>query len=207
LSKLAASAAVILAGLAGCSAPEACVEERWSGAPNLMAEQLSGAVSLDATQQPAQQALDLKLTGLPELWQGSKNVFGGGVTVSITTEYASKPPGNDGKTEMPRVAATLGLEQSDRTVTASTSTFPSGSSSSDELRLFENCDDEDPGPGCCAYGSRECSVPLRIDVDRLDGAPFPAVAVSWSAQASASVTSCPLEKPTTVELTLEEASR
>jgi hypothetical protein len=207
LTKLAAACAVALAWLGGCSAPEACVDEGWTRAPNLVAEPLTGVAHLDATKQTLQQALELRLTGLPELWQGSDNILGGSVTVSITTEYTTEPKGNDGKTEMPRVAATLSLEQSQQTVTASTSAFPSGSSDSSELRLFESCDDEDPGPGCCAYGVRECSVPLGLAVDRLDGAPFPAVTVSWTAQAAANVTSCPLEQPTRVELTLEEAAR
>jgi hypothetical protein len=62
---------------------------------------------------------------------------------------------------MPQVTAQLSLvDGADADVTTSTSSFAFGSSESQRLRLFESCDDEGTEPGCCAYGSRECVVPL-----------------------------------------------
>lgn len=148
----------------------------------------------------------MKLTHLPELWQGSGNIFGGYVTVNITTEYASAPKGNDGMTQMPRVKAQLSLDGADQNVTASTSSFPSGSAPSDQLLLFQNCGEGDTGPGCCPYGSRECTVPLSLSVARLDGAPYPPVNVTWSVQSTANATSCPLEKEVQIQLALSEVA-
>jgi hypothetical protein len=200
---LAALAGVWLAG--GCSAPAACTYDGWRERPNLQ-QSASGTKDFDQTSSAETQALELKLTGLPELWQGSQNVFGSTVALRITTEYVGEPKGNDGNTQMPRVTARLSLDGTKRTVTASTSSFAMGSAESVELRLFENCDEESNEPGCCAWGSRECVVPLTLSAERLDGAPFPPVRVAWSVEATASATACPLEKEQ-VQLTLSEVSR
>lgn len=204
--------AIALAALAcgwlasGCSAPAACTYDGWIASPNL-GQRLSAAESFDQTSAPVTRALELTLSDLPELWQGSKNVFGSSVSLSITTEYAGEPKGNDGKTQMPRVAASLALAGTDRQAATTTPTFAFGAADSQELRLFENCADDSNEPGCCAWGSRECSVPLTLSVARLDGAPFPPIAVAWSVKATASATSCPLEKEVQVQLTLSEVSR
>jgi len=200
-------AALACAGLAcGCSAPAACTYDGWLESPNL--EQRSGgADDFDQTSAPVAHALKLELTDLPELWQGSKNLFGGYVSLSITTEYVGEPKGNDGKTQMPRVAASLGLDGADRHVETNTSSFAFGGADSAELRLFENCADDSNEPGCCAWGARECTVPLALRVERLDSAPFPPVTVAWSVKAGAAVTSCPLEREPQVQMALSEVSR
>lgn len=190
----------------GCSAPVACKQQIWGLDPNLEGERLPGTESLDETSLVVRRALELKLSNLPELWQGDGNIYGGYVAFSITTEYAGEPKGNDGNTQMPKVSAELSLDGSEKTVTASTSSFAFGSSNSPRLTLFDTCDNAGTGPGCCAYGSRECTVPLSLSVKRLDGAPFPAVNVAWSVESAASVTSCPLEKQVQVGLTVSEVS-
>lgn len=189
----------------GCSAPAACHEERRSEQPNLE-QRLSASEQLDETSAPIRRALELKLSNLPVLWQGSDNVFDGYVALNLTTEYVGEPQGNDGKTQMPQVTAQLSLDGAAQDVTASTSSFPFGSSESQRLRLFEGCDDEGSEPGCCPYGSRECAVPLSLSVERLDGAPFPAVNVGWTVQAAANATSCPLQREVQVELAISEVS-
>lgn len=191
----------------GCSAPAACTDELWSLQPNLEAERLPGTESLDETSLVVRRALELKVSNLPKLWQGDGNVYSGYVALSITTEYVGEPKGNDGKTQMPQVTAQLSLDGSEKTVTASTSSFAFGSTDSERLTLFDTCDDEGTRPGCCAYGSRECTVPLSLSLTRLDGAPFPPVSVAWSLQSAVNATSCPLEKETKVELTLSEVER
>jgi len=196
-----------LLGLTGCSAPAACSEERWLATPNLESKAVTGSLTLAPSDGAARRSFELVLSNLPELWQGSDNVFDGGVTFAISTEYPSDPIGNDGKTQMPRVAATLAVDDTELSQSVTSAEFPNGSVEGPELPLFFNgCDSEGHGPGCCAYGMPECALSLSMSLKRLDAAPFPAVTVSWSAQAHANVTSCPLSDHAQVEIALTEGS-
>jgi hypothetical protein len=190
----------------GCSAPTACKDERWADVPNVKAAPLDDSATLDDSQRPDLHALTLKVSNLPELWQGSRNLFVSYVTLDISTEYTGDIKGNDGKTQMPRVQATLSLDGSDQHVVAQTLSFADGTVGSTQLHLFEGCAEQGTDPGCCPWGSRECTVPLSLSIARLDGAPFPPVSVAWSAQAEANATSCPLHDNVQVELGLEDVS-
>lgn len=193
-------------GLLGCSAPAACIDERWTAPPNLESEPLSGSVTLEPTSGPARRSFDLLLSNLPTLWQGSDNVFGGGITLAISTEYESDPKGNDGKTQMPRVSATLAVDGTELSESAETGQFAAGEVEAQELPLFfDGCDHEGNGPGCCPYGASECSLPFSLTLQRLDAAPFPTVVVNWQTQANANATSCPLSKDVQVQISLSGA--
>ena len=194
-----------LLGLLGCSAPAACVEERWTSPPNLESETLSGSVTLEQTSGTARRSFNLVLSNLPVLWQDD-NVFGGGVTLSLSTEYEGEPKGNDGKTQMPRVSATLVVDGTELSKSTGTGQFAAGTVEGEELPLFFNgCDHEGKGPGCCEYGARECSLPLSLALKRLDAAPFPTVVATWTAKANANATSCPLSKDLQAQISFSEA--
>jgi hypothetical protein len=106
----------------------------------------------------------------------------------VSVAYQSDPVGGDGATEMPNVRVTLDGHAPDP---GETPKFPGPAASRFTLRLFETCN-FDGQEHCCRFGETECSLPVTLRLQRLQGAPFPPIAVDFSAQASASVSSCPI---------------
>lgn len=190
----------------GCSAPYKCEvgSDLYAGeqAHNVETEPATGSQRL-AGDDTAQVRLRATLSGLPRLWQESSNIVDARVLYRFSVEYEDEPKGNDGKTEMPRVAVRLSIWGSldDRRETIS-SALQQGEVG-DSLWIFRTCRSEDE-PNCCRYGAETCSLPLELRLTRVDAAPFPPVVVSWSTKASAQVSPCPLESEVTAELALQE---
>jgi hypothetical protein len=208
--KLSGVLGVIVAGSAfGCSAPYKCDAKDDSSAaydaPGVESQPVMGTQRL-ADDDVADVRLRATLTGLPRLWQGSSNIRSGSARYRISVEYEDEPKGNDGKTEMPRVAARLSLWGSlDEEVEIVSTRFQQGELGN-SLYAFRTCRSEDE-PNCCRYGAETCSLLLDLSLERVDAAPFPPVVVSWSSEASAQVSPCPLESEAQAELTLEQEER
>lgn len=150
---------------------------------------LSSSVLLSNAGERAAFALDVTLAGLPTLWPAGSAIKDAGADVSVELAYATPPIGGDGNTQMPRVRVTL--DQRPSTVTSS---FTSGFETT-HSPLFDDCNLLG-ATHCCAFGSQECQARLQVRLERMDGAPFPPVQVTWRAGAGATIDSCPRDLDT-----------
>jgi hypothetical protein len=180
-----------------CSAPTTCRTDAWSeGAASVASQRLSGSALLSNTGEAESFDLDVSLTDLPALWPSRSAIKNADVGVSIALAYTKPPLGGDGLTEMPRLQVRIGRETG-----ITTSTFSNGSERTGR-QLFEDCATGDEY--CCAFGSEQCQARLHFTVERLDGAPFPPVQVTWTAGADATIDSCPKDfSSPTLSLTSE----
>jgi hypothetical protein len=139
------------------------------------------------------------LSDLPELWD-SNTLGTAEVHFTVALNYEAAPFGGDGKTEMPRFDVAFVPESS----VWSSTTWPTHQNPVRRIqRLFRPClsvDDE----YCCRFGVRECSLPVGVRVERMDGDPYPPVAVTWQIGAGASVKSCPEPNQATFRFEQEE---
>jgi hypothetical protein len=141
---------------------------------------------------------------LPELWQAESAILDGALSLKLELAYEDEPIGGDGHTEMPRVRATFAINPSEYEDWAQTDPFPQNPAGLFGVSLFETCLFEGD-PFCCEYGSRECELPVEIELERLDGAPFPPLVVDAAVRATASVSTCPIGEGTpTLTLAREE---
>jgi len=191
------TAAAIAFAAAGCSAP-VCQE---SLAPSLTSERLEDSLQATGAGEAKEWRLKATLRDLPKLWAASGAIQDGSLSILASVAYQSAPFGGDGATEMPNVRVTFdghgpGGGQADQT-----SKFPGPAAARFTLRLFETCN-LDGQERCCRFGETECSLPVTLRLERLQGAPFPPIVVDFSAEASASVSSCPIPGPSS-QLSLE----
>lgn len=191
--------------LSGCNAPAACETQVNGGVtPNTSAEPLIITTTLTQSGETFSKRARARLGNLPELWQDDTNILGGSLSLSLVAVYQAAPQGDDGKTQMPRVSAELGLGETQSSLDISTNEFQAGNVSGN-LDGFRTCHTDDE-QDCCKYGARECSFPLRLSVRRLDGAPFPPVDVTVTLGADAEVTRCPVDDQKRAVLALEAES-
>jgi hypothetical protein len=191
MKRSTASLGVLLMGLFGCSARSAC-EETYGAGELLSSELPSESFVLESAGDSARIGVRARLTGLPELWQADSAILDGALSLKLELAYQDEPVGGDGRTEMPRVRATFGVDPRNYDAVSQTDPFPQTPAGVFGVSLFETCLD-DGDRLCCEYGSRECELPLEIELERLDGAPFPPLAVDATIRATASVSSCPIE--------------
>ena len=170
---------------AGCSAP-VCQE---TTAPSLTSGKVEDSLQAAAAGDAKEWHLRATLRDLPKLWPASGAIEDGSLSVSVSVAYQSDPVGGDGSTEMPSVRVTF-----DGHTAGETSKFPGPTPVRFAQTLFETCN-VDGEQGCCRFGESECSLPLTLRLERVQGAPFPPIVVGVSAVASASVSSCPLPSP------------
>jgi hypothetical protein len=196
--------AVLLLSGAGCSARHAC-EEPSDGTGGLSLE--SGAVGSSALVASASEStifvLRASVSGLPALWQGDSAILRANIDVDLSLAYEGDIKGFDGRTQMPSISVRIDGGTPTSWEPSRTSEFPGPAPSVFQTSLFGPCYTDDQ-PGCCPYGVRQCSAPITVKFQRLEGGPFPPVNLNWSARLDAAVSTCPLNDSTpVVALTLE----
>jgi hypothetical protein len=196
MKRVAAGAALAVA-IAGCSAREVCQDTDYGSVgaePGGVALSSRGGGSRVLSEAGETETLrfDAHLSGLPELWQLGSAILSSSVTLRLSLRYETAPFGADGKTEMPVINARLapfGIPA--RGSNASTSRFPGPADQTSTVELFPTCLNEGD-PNCCPYGSHECTVPVTLAIERLDGSPFPPVVVTHAIAAEVRISTCPL---------------
>lgn len=180
---------------AGCNARYAC-EDGDDGVGGFVADSgsvgdsfLAAAVGDDRTWR-----LRATLTDLPELWSPNSAILDSALRVGVSLVYETPPLGGDGRTEMPRVQVSFpDLRDEGTNVVGITAKLHGPGPQTFEVRPFIPCS-ASVQTDCCPYGSRECAVDVTLNLERVDGTPFPPVNVSFSAEASAQTSACPLER-------------
>jgi hypothetical protein len=139
------------------------------------------------------------LSGLPELWS-AETIREGSIELRVDLSYETAPVGGDGTTEMPSFDIDFDPPDQHSYWPRSTGPMPRNPFAT-RRQLFETCLVEDDAY-CCRFGDRECTLPVTIRIERVQGAPFPPVVVDWQANVSTRVNSCP--EPNRAELTFEQ---
>jgi hypothetical protein len=187
--------ALLLAAI-GCSVRHACTGEKDEFVDVAAGgDDLSGSQVLSTTNESMSLDFIAGLSGLPELWESSTAIERSFISIHLNLQYLEEPLGGDGQTEMPRVMVTFTPEDWYQYYPDSNQTprFPGADGAYFGSRIFRTCISGKSGAsGCCVYGASECEAPISVRISRMDGAPFPPVSVAWSAQASASINTCPL---------------
>ena len=191
--------ALLFALSSACSAPSACETADAGPGTQLQSEGHSGSARLEAAGSALVMAFNARLSGLPELWESYSAVRAGAV-LEYELRYEQAPLGGDGRTEMPRVAASLSASFNENDATSVSAPFSSKEGASAEL--FQ-CFGDSP-THCCRIGSRDCEQPLFLRFERLAGATCPPVLVSFRLRALAAVSECPLGDAGQPSLTLVE---
>lgn len=200
------AAGLLLVACSNCSAPRACDESAlfYDNEGTRLASAFSqGTLRLSDAGETAELRFRGSLAGLPELWPGDSAILFGSAELELSLTYESEPHGSDGRTEMPSVGVTFVPGGPRTSEPLQTPRFPDAQGSAFSSSFFETCSDDGAG-NCCLYGAPECSLSLRVILTRIDGAPFPPVAVEWRASAQANVSTCPLGGDTPV-LTFEDS--
>lgn len=183
---LALGVALVFVAL-GCSAP-VCQE------PNdeaLTSEQVEDSLLAVGAGEEKEWHFRATLRGLPKLWPGAGALSGGRLSVQVSVAYDADPVGGDGKTEMPNVRVTFPNQPVETWQSDQTPTFAGPTPARFSAPLFDSCNVEGQAH-CCRFGETECSLPVTLRFERVQGEPFPPLIVDFSAQASTSVKSCPL---------------
>jgi len=127
----------------------------------------------------------------PSAWQAK--LIEASMPLELSLQYESEPFGQDGHTEMPRLTLSSTKQGFEPLKAPPTDGYPAvpiqfGS------ELFQDC----------ARGSSRCETALDALIERLDGAPFPPVSVTWRATAHAQLGVCTtLNNQARVELEAE----
>jgi hypothetical protein len=195
------SLAALFMGCFACSGNPAC--EGFGNAKPLSSQLPPESFVLSDAGDNARISVRAELSGLPELWQSESAIADGALSLRLGLGYEGDPVGGDGRTEMPRVRATFGLDPLKDPHWAQTEPFTSSPAGPFGLSIFETCLNQGDRY-CCEYGARECSLLIEVELERLDGAPLPPLAVEASIEATASVSSCPLGGAPTLTLEREE---
>jgi hypothetical protein len=107
-------------------------------------------------------------------------VQSGALSLELGLRYENEPFGGDGRTEMPRLALTFSDDAGGSSTAPATSNYPGPTPSNFLPGLFE----------ACVLGARHCETTLDVRIQRLDGAPFPPLRVSFGATAKARLSAC-----------------
>jgi hypothetical protein len=189
------AAVLCVAGVTACDAPVCVDDERED---SRLSSGLQGTLLLPDAQETRTIRLRASLSHLPELWRES-TLRTANADLAVYIGYESAPVGGDGSTEMPSFE--IGFEPAERGVEATRTPSLPQNPFLLRRRLFETCP-EDDDPYCCRFGEPECSLPVTVQIEREQGAPFPPVVVEWHSSVTASVSSCP--EPNRAELTFEQ---
>jgi hypothetical protein len=178
-------------GAAACSAPQLCEEPRDStGGLSRESEQVEDSLLAPLANDRKDWKLRATLSGLPELWQGDTAILQGTLAVELSLAYESDPVGGDGVTEMPAFRVSFGGLSRPSWGSNQTSKLPGPAPARFSAPIFDTCPGEDQA-NCCPYGARECSLPVTLRIERVDGTPYPPVVVDWNARSSVRVSTCP----------------
>ena len=193
-SALAPARALTMAlACASCSAPATCDMEQFPrDEQSLETEERSGSLRLSEAHEAQTLNFRATLGELPELWPNDDMVRGS-LPFELGLRYESEPFGGDGRTEMPRLSVLIAKLGAGTPSWPATSNYP-GSALQFGSRLFEDC----------AFGSTHCEAAFSVTIQRLDGAPYPPINVSWRTSAEAQVSVCHA-LATDARLTLELA--
>lgn len=196
--------ATLLFGGVGCGARSACEEPSDStGGLMLQSEAVSGSARAVSASETSSFGLRATVRGLPKLWQGDSAILRASIDVELSLAYENDPHGFDGRTQMPAISVALDGGKPNSWEPSLTSEFPGPTPSMFRTSLLGPCYTVDE-PGCCPYGASQCSVPITLRLQRLEGGPFPPVVLSWNARLDARVSTCPLNDSTpTLSLELE----
>jgi hypothetical protein len=200
-----AIALLLGSGAVACSAPKLC-EDALDGAGGLGrdSEQVEDSLLATSANDGKDWKLRATLSGLPELWQGDSAILQGTLAVEVSLAYESDPVGGDGVTEMPAFRVSFGGLATPAWGSNQTSKFPGPAPARFSVPIFDTCAGEEQA-NCCPYGASECSLPVTLRIERVDGAPYPPVIVDWNAQSSVRVSTCPRGgSAPTLSLTLEQ---
>ncbi len=176
--------ALVLAVLAlsGCSPREAC--SRDDSPTPLESSSFTGTRVLTSQGEREELDVELTLTGLPELWAPDGAVEGGRLAVLLGFAYDGVPA--NGTVEMPRIGVSFEHAEGG----GASERYPGASGFLAYGFTFPICvSPEDRG--CCEFGSESCAIHDTVALERLDGAPFPPLEVSWQVDATASINDCP----------------
>lgn len=184
--RLAAASPILL----GCS-PDARCTGGEMGSSVVRSGPVQGSLTLTETSAPVRLQLRAIWAGGPVLFPADFGSYSRQSTVSATVQYSDGLSGSN--VEMPRIRVGYGMG------TAETSRFSTGSFAV-STELF-GCPSGD-SVVCCPSGGPDCSHALTLTFERLDGAPFPAVTLDWTSNASVTVSDCPPGAPNAT-LTLE----
>ncbi len=165
---------------AACSPSATCDTQQTYESPLLESEPLSGSFSLSAANEAQTLRFSATLSGLPELWSNSDRAVIGDLRLSLELRYDREPLGFDGRTEMPRLFVTDDAHAPSAGIEPNTSKFPGPAPLVFGSALFVDCQ----------RGARQCESRVALRVQRLDGAPFPPLTVTWSAGGSAQLAAC-----------------
>lgn len=149
--------------------------------------------------QAVRQRFTATLSGLPRLWPPDSAIVHGKLELTLSMSYQDGAVSN-GHTEMPRVR--VGVRTYELKQLGDTTHFPDRPHF--ETPLFELCENGITS-ACCRFGEPSCTVSGALELDRLDGSPYPPLNTNWSARALANVAQCPFGTGTepTVTLSLE----
>ena len=180
LAPLVARSALSALICAACSPSATCdAQQSAYDSPAIESDARSGTLHLGEANENQSLHFRATLSDLPELRSGD-GLVAGGLPLELSLRYEHEPFGGDGRTEMPRLSVSfIGRDPIEATSTP-TSRYPGPQPFTFSPSLFEDC----------AIGARECETALTINVERLDGAPYPPVTVSWLAAVSARVPTC-----------------
>jgi len=174
-----------------CGTPATCdTRQNAYDAPLIETDEQTGSILL--SEQNDSKTLNFKATlnDLPEQWSGEGLLQIGGLQLDLSLRFESEPSGGDGRTEMPRLALTFEEPAASDSSTVTTSNYPGPTPFLYSPSLFEDC----------RSGAQQCESTRPVRIERLDGAPFPPVRVSFRASANARIPSC--DKTSTARVTL-----
>jgi hypothetical protein len=187
----------------GCVDAELCRQDSESIGQALGVEDRRASTRLGLGGQLEGTRFRASLSGLPELWPG-ESTTSGNLGISFTLAYEGEPRGSDGRTEMPRVLVAIDPARRHHQASAETRSYANAEATNLGIPFFEVCSDDPEQVNCCPFGVRECTLPFRVTLERLDGEPFPPVVVDWSMSLSARVSSCDWGDRPEPALTLEQ---
>lgn len=159
--------------------------------PLIESEERTGSILLSAKNDSQTVDFTATLSDLPEKWSSAGLLQIGALQLDLSLGYESAPIGGDGHTEMPRLALTFKEPAAADSSTITTSNYPGPTPLLYSPSLFEDC----------VSGSRQCDSTRPVRIERLDGAPFPPVRVSWRASANARIPTC--EPSSSADATLD----
>lgn len=175
-----------------CGTPAMCDPRQYAyDAPLIETEERTGSILLSGQNDSQTVNFRATLSDLPEQWSSEGLAQIGGLQLDLSLRYESEPIGGDGHTEMPRLALTFKEPAAVDSSTVTTSNYPGPTPFLYSPSLFE----------ACMSGADQCESTRPVRIERLDGAPFPPVRVSFRATANARIPSC--EKTSSARATLD----
>jgi len=165
---------------AACGPSTTCDARNAYDSPLLETQQRTGSTLLSEKHETQTLNFRATLSDLPEQWSKDGLVQMGALRLDLGLRYETEPIGGDGHTEMPRLALTFVEPTAADSSTITTSNYPGPTPLFYSPSLFDDC----------PSGAQDCESTRPVRAERLDGAPFPPVLVTWRASATVRVPSC-----------------